>query len=455
MSRDQAHDDARITSADQLVAWFRSGSKGDAVLGVGTEHEKLGFDAETLAPIPYEGDRGIGRLLAELAERYGWEAYEDDGRIMALLRDGAAVTLEPGGQLELSGRVTRTIHETRDELAEHLVEVAEVAAELGQRWTHLGLNPWDRPDEIPWMPKSRYVVMRNYLGSRGALAHWMMKNTCTVQANYDYRDEADALRKLAVTSRLSPVVTALFAGTPVRAGQSGAASERMRIWEQVDPDRTGTPNAYLRGDAGFADIVEWCLDIPMLFVTRDGRYRDVAGTPFRALLEGRVEGLEATIGDWELHLSALFPDVRLKRYIEVRTADAGLPGHLLALPALWKGILYDGTALADAEALAGTLDRAGLKQAEHSAATQGLDGEFRGRRLRDVAADLIAIAGDGLDRQLGEDDDERGSERRYLAPLSDRDGVPRAPVDAFRALWEACEGDRATMIEAYELGIPA
>lgn len=450
MSRDQAHDEAPVQSIDDLVAWFDSGSKGDAPLGVGTEHEKLGFDAETLEPLAYEGDRGIGRLLSELADRFGWEAYEDDGRIMALLRDGAAVTLEPGGQLELSGRVTPDIFETRDELAEHIVEVAEVAADLGQVWTHLGLNPWDTPEEIPWMPKSRYGVMRRYLGSRGKLAHWMMKNTCTVQANFDYRDESDALRKLGLAARLSPIVTALFAGTPVRAGGGEAASQRMRIWEDVDSHRTGTPDAYLDGQAGFAEIAEWCLDVPMLFLVRDGKYTDVSGTPFRDLLEGRLEGFEATIGDWELHLSAIFPDVRLKRYIEVRTADAGLPGHLLALPALWKGILYDETALADAQALVSRMDRPALRAAEHSAAVEGLDGTFGGEPLRDVARTLIELAGDGLDRQAG----DGVSERMFLGALSDRDGVPRAPVDAFRALWDACEGDRATVIEAFRLGLP-
>lgn len=452
MSRDQAQDEALIQGTEDLVAWFASGAKGDAKRGVGSEHEKLGFDGETLKPLAYEGDNGIGKLLSEMAERYDWEPYLDEGNIMALLRDGAAVTLEPGGQLELSGGIMPTIFDARTELATHLTEVGEIAADLGQKWTHLGLNLWDQPDDIPWMPKSRYGVMRRYLGSRGERAHWMMKSTCTVQANFDYRDEADAMRMLAITTRLAPLVTSLFAATPGRLGAlTKAASERMIVWESVDSNRCGTPEAYLRGDAGFADVVEWVLDIPMLFVVRDGKYRDVSGTPFRDLLEGRVEGLRATIGDWELHMSAIFPDARMKRYIEVRTADAGLPDHLLALPALWKGVLYDESSLRAAEALVSSIDLKTHLALSRDAARGGLDGTFLGRPTRDVAAELLEIAGNGLDAQA----EDGPSERIFLSPLMDRDGAPVAPTEAIRDLWERCDGDRATMIEAFSLGVPS
>ena len=451
MSRDHDQDLALITSADDLVSWFDSGSKGpDARLGVGTEHEKLGFDAETLQPLAYEGERGIGALLERLHDRYGYEATRDAGNIMALLRDGAAVTLEPGGQLELSGRVTANVHETEEELATHLREVREVASELGQIWTHLGLNHWDTPEQIPWMPKSRYAVMRRYLGTRGARAHWMMKTTCTVQANYDYRDERDALRKLALCSRLSPIVTALFATTPYAVGANrGAVSERMLVWEDVDPDRCGLPAPYLRPGAGFEDIVEWCLDIPMLFVVRDGGYRDVSGIPFRALLDGEVEGLRATIGDWELHLSAIFPDVRLKRYIEVRTADAGTPGHLLALPALWKGILYDDTAFDVAEGLVADGDDDAVRDASRSAARAGLDGQAYGRDLRALASALVDAARAGLERQGAEGE---ACESSFLEVLVDGDGRPVCAGRSLMEAWEACGGDRRAIIERFAIG---
>ncbi len=451
MSRDQDLDSRPIESTDQLVEWFASASKGDAVLGVGTEHEKLGFNAETLAPLAYEGESGIGRTLTELADRFGWEPQMDEGNVMALLRDGAAVTLEPGGQFELSGKVTRTVFETRDELANHLSEVGEVAEDLGQHWTHLALNPWDSLEEIPWMPKSRYVPMRRHLGKTGSLGHWMMKATATVQANFDYRDERDAMRKLALCSRVSPLVTALFATTPVRQGKrDGFLSERMNIWEKTDPARCGTPAPYLDPSAGFADIVEWALDVPIIFLVRDGRYLDFAGTAFRDVVEGKLDGVEATVGDWELHLSAVFPDVRLKKYIEVRTADAGLPDHMLALPALWKGILYDEAALAATEELV-ACSAVELVAAGRSAAREGLDGVFVGKPLREVAQELMRLAGEGLDAQAIDEP----SERVFLGSLLDDDGGVRAPVDAFLDIWEKTGGDRRSILEAFRLGLPS
>ena len=451
MSRDQEHDARPIESTDQLVEWFDSASKGDAELGVGTEHEKLGFDGESLQPLPYEGPRGIGRLLEELARRFDWEPQFDDGKVMALLKNGAAVTLEPGGQFELSGRVTRTIFETRDELAEHLGEVGEIAAELGQKWTHFGIHPWDAPPDVPWMPKSRYVPMRRYLEGQGGFAHWMMKTTTTVQANFDYRNERDALRKLALCSRVNPIVTSLFATTPIRGGvDAGFASERMHIWEDTDPDRCGTPALYLDPSSGFADVVEWALDIPIIFLVRDGRYLDYAGTPFRDLLEGRIDGVEATIGDWELHLSAIFPDVRMKQYIEVRTADAGLPDHMLALPAIWKGLLYDEAAFAAAEELV-DLTAAELSTAVRSAARDGLGGSFGAGAMADVATELIRISRGGLDRLAA---DGEPSEAVFLDVLAGEDGRPASASDAFREAWRLHDGDRAALIDAYGLRLP-
>jgi glutamate--cysteine ligase len=451
MSRDQDLDSRPIESTDQLVEWFSSASKGDAILGVGTEHEKLGFDAETMAPLAYEGERGIGRMLNELADRFGWEPQLDDGNVMALLRDGAAVSLEPGGQFELSGRVTRTVFETRDELANHLTEVGEIAADIGQHWTHLAINPWDSLDEMPWMPKSRYVPMRRHLAKAGKLGHWMMKSTATVQANFDYRDEWDAMRKLALCSRVSPLVTALFSTTPIRAGkQAGFLSERMHIWDNTDNARCGTPPPYLDPNAGFADIVEWALDVPIIFLVRDGRYLDFAGTPFRDVLEGKLDGVEATIGDWELHLSAVFPDVRLKKYIEVRTADAGLPDHMLALPAVWKGILYDEATLAATEELV-ACSAEELLAAGHSAARKGLEGTFAGKPLREVAQELMRLAGDGLDAQAIDEP----SERVFLGSLLDPNGAVQAPVDAFLDVWKRTGGDRESILEAFKLGLPS
>ena len=452
MSRDQDHDARPIESTDQLVEWFASASKGDAILGVGTEHEKLGYDGATLQPLPYEGPSGIGRLLEELASRYGWEPQFDAGKVMALLKDGAAVTLEPGGQFELSGRVTKTVFETRDELATHLREVGAIGKDLNQIWTHFAIHPWDAPPEVPWMPKSRYVPMRRYLGGQGGFAHWMMKTTTTVQANFDYRDERDAMRKMAFCSRANPIVTSLFAMSPIRGGvDAGFASERMHIWEDTDPDRCGTPAVYLDPEAGFAEMVEWALDIPIIFLSREGRYLDYAGTPFREVLEGRLDGVVATMGDWELHLSAVFPDVRMKQYIEVRTADAGLPDQMLALPAIWKGLLYDESALRSAESVVEqTLDE--IIASAGSAARDGLNGDLAGRPMREAAAELIRLARAGLDAQAAPG---TPSESEFLDVLVDGDGAPVSPDVEFRRLWEESNGDRRTMMEAYGLREPS
>jgi glutamate--cysteine ligase len=452
MSRDQAQDQRPIESTQQLVEWFTSASKGTATLGVGTEHEKLGFDAGTLKPLSYEGPSGIGRLLEELVSRFGWEPQFDEGRVMALLKGDAAVTLEPGGQFELSGRVTKTVFETRDELASHLSEVAEIGADLNQLWTHLALNPWDQPADVAWMPKSRYVPMRRYLEGQGGFAHWMMKMTATVQANFDYRDERDALRKLAFCSRANPIVTSLFATSPYRGGvDSGFVSERMHIWEDTDADRCGTPAVYLDPEAGFAEVVEWALDVPIVFLVRDGRYLDFAGTPFRHVLEGRVDGIQATMGDWELHLSAIFPDVRIKQYIEVRTADAGLPDQMLALPALWKGLIYDEDALRSAEALV-EMTGAEVYAAARSAARRGLGGEFASAAMSEAAAELIRISRRGLDAQASVGGP---SESVFLDVLLNESGQPHAPETEFRRVWEATEGDRESVMQAYALRLPS
>lgn len=449
MSRDQAENTQPLESIEQLCAWFRNHEKGsDAELGVGTEHEKFGFDVETGAPLAFDGPRGIEALLRGLALRFGWTPVLDSGRVLALERDGAAVTLEPGGQLELSGRITRTVHETANELETHLSEVREVGAGLGQRWTMLAMNPWDTPPDIPWMPKSRYAVMKAYLPTRGARAHWMMKSTCTVQANYDFRTEADAFDALRLLTRWGPTVTALFANSPVERGrETGLSSGRQAVWEETDPDRCALPACYLDEGASYADLVRWAIDVPMFFVVRDGAYVDVSGRPFRALLEGKIEGLRPRMGDWELHLSTLFPPTRMKGYLEVRVADGGPRSSVLALPALWRGLLYDAEARRAAhEAVAG-IDAGAVVLGSAVARESGLDGSWRGRSLREWADELLTLAATGLDRLAGAGE----SEARYLAPLRDAEGVPRAPVERFLEIWRTHDGDRHAVQGAYAL----
>lgn len=452
MSRDQAENIQPLDDISQLSAWFRQHEKGpDAVLGVGTEHEKFGYDAETGAPLGFEGPRGIEATLRGLADRFGWSPVLDDGRVLALERDGAAVTLEPGGQLELSGRITRTTHETASELNTHLEELQEVGADLGQRWTMMAISPWDTPADIPWMPKSRYAVMKRYLPTRGARAHWMMKATCTVQSNYDFRDEADAFDALRLLTRWGPVVSALFSNSPVERGaRTGMASGRNAVWEETDPDRCVLPACYLDEGATYGDLVEWAVDVPMFFVVRDGRYVDTSGVPFRALLEGRVEGLSPRMGDWELHLSTLFPPTRMKGYLEVRVADAGPRSSVLALPALWRGLLYDVDARRAAHAAVAGIDAGSAGLGSAVARESGLAGVWRGRTLRDWADELLTLSAEGLAR-LAEGEE---SDARYLDALRDASGAPRAPGERFLEVWEACGGDRLAVQRAYALDGP-
>lgn len=439
MSRDMDANEAPIASIDDLRSPFVAGSKGAARRGVGTEHEKLGYRASDLAPLPYEGEDGIGALLEALVSR-GWSPLFDGGRVLALERDGGAITLEPGGQFELSGRVTRTIHETRDELLAHLREVRDVGHELGQVWTHHAIQPVLDLEGVPWMPKSRYGVMRAYLPTRGSRAWWMMKMTCTVQANFDYRDEADAMDMLRLGAEIGPVVTAIFAASPVRLGApTGWQTNRMWAWEDTDPDRCGVPDAFFAPDPSFDHYVEYLLDVPMFFVRRDDRYVDVSGRSFRELLEGRVEGLQATQGDWELHMSTAFPDIRMKRYIETRTTDAGPPDLLLALPALWKGIFYDDTARELAREIARVTTAADARSFAHEAAVRGLDGHWQGHAISSLADQLIHVARAGLDRQAARDG--HASEARWLDTLHRPDGSLRKRAEEVMRAFEAAQGD--------------
>jgi len=451
MSRDQPENFQPIEDPAQLRELFAAAVKGpDVRLGVGTEHEKFGFLQADGRPVPYEGEHGIARLLEGLADRFGWNRLFDHEQLMALEKDGAAITLEPGGQFELSGRVTQTVHETRDELLSHLSQVAAVGRDLGQIWTHLSLNPWDDLDDVPWMPKSRYQVMRRYMPTRGALAHWMMKMTSTVQANYDFRTEADAMEMIRLSTTVSPLATAMFAFSPIRLGRdTGLHSFRMRVWEETDPDRCGIPDFFLDSSASFDNYVNYLLDMPMFFVVRDGQYIDVSGTPFRHLLEGKVDGLSARWGDWQLHQSTAFPDTRLKQYLELRTCDAGPPARLLAMPALFKGLFYDATARAEAFALLPTLDGNAARQLSTVAYASGIDGVWRGHSLAEAATELVRIAQRSLDRQASTWN--HPTEAGYLDALLDDNGRATSGVAALRDSFERLGEDRVAFAEHWAI----
>lgn len=451
MSRDQDQDVAGIDGLHQLVDYFHAGAKAADARGIGTEHEKFLFRGADAQLTPFDGDGGIEHMLGQIAARYGWDPAPDRGRLVALVRGSEAVTLEPAGQLELSGAVTKTIFETREEFDRHIAELRAVAGP-DYRTVSFGLNPWDDLYAVPLMPKARYGVMDRYLHTRGDLARWMMQGTCTIQANLDYTSEEDAASLVRTSVRLSPFVTAMFANSPLRLGKpTGMQSFRAHIWTRMDPDRCGVPDFMFRDDWGFADWVEWVLDVPMFFIRRDGAYVDISGRcTFRQFMAEGYEGHTATMGDFELHLSTVFPEVRLKRFVEMRSGDGGPREHVFALPAFWKGIGYSASARAAAEALLREVVTVeSYPELLATTTKDGIHGTFAGRAIADWCADLLAIAGDGLDRIAARDG--HPSEAEFLAPLHQIVRSRRSAADRLLADFAAAKGDRLAVVAARDL----
>ncbi|CCG09398.1 glutamate--cysteine ligase [Pararhodospirillum photometricum] len=334
---------------EAMLAYLESGCRPSDQWRVGTEHEKFAFTINDGRPLPYEGERGIRALLEGLT-RFGWKpVYEGEALIALTCPEKGSVTLEPGGQVELSGALLETLHETCAEVTDHHRRVKAVASEMGVGFLGMGFNPKWKREDIPWMPKGRYRIMRNHMPRVGSLGLDMMVRTCTVQANLDFMSEADMVKKFRVSLALQPVVTALFANSPFVEGKpSGYLSMRSHIWTDTDPARTGILPFVFEEGMGFERYIDYMLDVPMYFVYREGRYIDAAGQSFRDFLEGRLPALPGempTLDDWADHLTTAFPEVRLKRYLEMRGADGGPWNRLCALPALWVGLLYDSNSL--------------------------------------------------------------------------------------------------------------
>jgi glutamate--cysteine ligase len=427
MARDQI-DMTPIASRDELVAWFEAGCKPKSAFRIGTEHEKFPFTLDGNRPVPYEGRRGIRALLEGMQHLLGWEPIIENGNIIGMfdVTGGGAISLEPGGQFELSGAPVEDVHQTCSELMAHLAQVKQIAAPLGIGFLGLGMTPnWSRA-EIPVMPKGRYRIMTAYMPKVGGHGLDMMYRTCTVQTNLDFASEADMVKKMRVGLALQPVATAIFANSPFTEGApNGFLSFRSEIWRDTDPDRTGMlPWAFEPG-MGFERYVDYVLDVPMYFVKRGETYIDVAGQSFRDLMQGRLAALpgeHATISDWANHVSTIFPEVRLKRYLEMRGADGGPWRRLPALPAYWVGILYDDTALDAAWDLVKGWSAQARQALRDDVPKQGFAARIAGRSALDLAKATLALAEEGLARRRRLDGGGR-DERRYLAPI--RDSVAR------------------------------
>jgi len=443
MARDQI-DMTPIETRAELVAWFEAGSKPKSQFRIGTEHEKFVFTLEAHRPVPYAGRRSIRALLEGMQHLLGWQPIVEEGNIIGLfdVTGGGAISLEPGGQFELSGAPVESVHQTSSELMAHLAQIREIARPLGLGFLGLGMTPdWSRA-EIPVMPKGRYRIMTAYMPKVGKYGLDMMYRTCSVQTNLDYSSEADMVKKLRVSLALQPIATALFANSPFTEGKpNGFLSFRSEIWRDTDPHRSGMlPWAFQPG-MGFERYVDYALDVPMYFVKRGERYIDVAGKSFRDLMQGRLPDLlgeRATMSDWINHLSAIFPEVRLKRYLEMRGSDGGPWRTLPALPAYWTGLLYDDLSLDAAWDLVKGWSAAQRQKLRDDVPNLGFSASIAGRQVLQLAKMTLTLAEEGLARRrrldaVGHD------ERRYLQPLQEyvTRGITPAEelLEKFRGPW--------------------
>ncbi len=342
-SRDAMSDEIR--SKEELLQYFHRGSKPRERWRVGTEYEKVAVNARDGSAIPFSGPAGVETILKRLADRFGYEPEDEEGRVLALKEPAASITVEPGGQIELSGEQCENIHCAQREFKRHVEELLEVTQDLGVAILGLGMQPGSTLDQIELLPKARYHIMYPYMARKGRLGQRMMKQTAGVQANLDYSDEADAMRKLRLSFALTPLIYGLFGNSPLCDGDlNGYLTFRAHVWTDTDPDRCGIPRFIFNENAGFDDYVEFALDVPMYFLIRNHRYIDLTRPPgitFRQYMERGYQKERATVEDWGNHLTTIFTEVRLKQYIEIRSADSQPPALMLALPALCKGILYE------------------------------------------------------------------------------------------------------------------
>ncbi len=444
-----------IEDPAQLTGYVAAGEKPKADWRIGTEHEKFGYVDATRMPLPYRGECSVLAMLEGLRDRFGWEPVYEQDNIIGLQRNGANVSLEPGGQLELSGAPLETIHQTCDEVNQHLAEVKTVAESIGAGFIGLGAAPIWSQEQMPMMPKGRYRLMTDYMDRVGTLGKQMMYRTCTVQVNLDYATEADMVQKLRVALALQPVATALFANSPFLDGKpNGMKSWRGHIWQNLDAARTGLLPFVFDEGFGYQAWVDYVLDVPMYFVYRDGRYINALGQSFRDFLKGELPALpgeKPTLSDWADHMTTVFPEARVKKFIEMRGADGGPWRRLCALPALWVGLLYDQSALDAATDLIRGWDAETRDALRVSAARDGLAGGAGGLRMLDLAREVVAISESGLKARA-----RPGAgglvpdETHFLNTLKESLETGRTPADELLAKYHGeWQGDLSRIYDEY------
>ena len=443
-----------ITDRSQLIEAFAEGCKPETDFRIGTEHEKFVYRLSDHQPVGYEGPGGIGELLTELGRTYGWSPVYEDGKVIALNRaEGGSVSLEPGGQIELSGAPLKTVHQTCAETNTHLAELKEVCRTHGVGLLGMGFHPTAKRENIHWMPKGRYKIMREHMPRVGSLGLDMMLRTCTIQVNLDFASEADMIKKMRVSLALQPLATVLFANSPFFEGKpNNFISYRAHIWTDTDPHRTGDMPFVFEDGFGFERYADYMLDVPMYFVYRDGRYIDAAGQSFRDFLEGRLPALpgeKPTTTDWEDHITTAFPEVRLKRFIEMRGADGGRWDKICALPALWVGLLYDQSALDAAWDLVKDWTAEDRAQLRADVARQGFKARVGGRTVLEIAREVLALSREGLKRRNKRDnwgDDETQYLRRLQQIVDDGQTMSEEKLLKFEQDWG---GDADPVFKAY------
>ena len=424
-----------IESKDQLTQYLRDGEKSISEFRIGTEHEKFVFNIHDNSPVPYEGDKGIKSLLLNLT-RFGWKEVLENNNVIALERDeslgGGSITLEPGGQFELSGAKLKDIHETFNEIYEHKNQVSEVAAELGLGFLGIGFTPDWKRENISIMPKQRYDIMRSYMPKKGQLGLDMMLRSSTIQVNLDYSSEEDMIRKFRFSLVIQPIVTAIFSNSPVSDGKlNNYKSYRGFVWTDTDPDRTGMLPFVFDKFMSYESYVDYAIDVPMYFVYREGNYIDLSGKSFRDFLNGRLNEMnneQPTMSDWELHLTTIFPEVRLKKWLEMRGADAGNLQSVCALSAFWTGLLYEESSLNNAYRLLGDIDIQELNELRLSCAKNGLESKTKNINVLELGKDLLEISHEGL-RKRKKLNAEGEDESIFLSPVSEILKNQRSPAD--------------------------
>ncbi len=441
-----------MESKADLIADLEQGCKPKDQWRIGTEHEKFGYHAEKLTPLQYEGEDGVNAVL-ERMQRFGWAPVEENGFLIALKKDGASISLEPGGQFELSGAPLSTLHETCREVHTHLDQVKEVSDELGLGFLGVGFSPKWTLDETPIMPKDRYKIMRAYMQSVGSLGREMMFRSCTVQVNLDFSSEADMVKKFRVGLALQPIVTAMFANSPFTEGKpNGFQSFRSHVWLDTDHDRTGMLPFVFDEGFDFERYTDYALDVPMYFVYRDGTYHDVTGKSFRDFMAGTLEGFEGQkplLSDWDNHLTTIFPEVRMKQFLEMRGADGGPWKRLCALPALWVGILYHQASLDAAWDLVKDWSAEERQTLREQVPITALRTSFRNGTVHDIAHHILQLSYDGLHARNILD---RGgdNETQYLETLEQILETGQTAADQMLARYKgAWQGDINQIFEEY------